>query len=99
MNMVREATSIFSFGVTTIFGNPRSIEPPFFRDFPEDLAYVPVLMYPLGLVYAITIGPQSTPRTVLVGALLIVIGGAWMAWSVLRKPSRRIRAEAQPKVQ
>ena len=38
--MVREATSIFSFGVTTIFGNPGSIEPPFFRDVPEEFAYV-----------------------------------------------------------
>jgi hypothetical protein len=34
-----------------------------------------VFMYPLGLVYAATIGPASTPPTVLVGALLIVIGG------------------------
>src|SRR5919107_362359 len=30
-----------------------------------------VLMYPLGLVYAATIGPQSTPPTVIVGALLL----------------------------
>ena len=99
MNMVREATSIFSFGVTTIFGNPGSIEPPFFRDFPEDFAYVPVLMYPLGLVYAMTIGPQSTPPTVLVGALLLVIGGGWMAWSVMREPSRQLGADVQPRVQ
>jgi hypothetical protein len=34
-----------------------------------------VFMYPLGLVYAATIGPASTPPTVMVGALLIVIGG------------------------
>jgi hypothetical protein len=47
-------------------------------------AAAPVFMYPLGLVYAATIGPASTPPTVLVGALLIVIGGTWMAWSVLR---------------
>ena len=46
-----------------------------------------VFMYPLGLVYAATIGPASTPPTVLVGALLIVIGGAWMALSVLRRSS------------
>jgi hypothetical protein len=36
-------------------------------------------MYPLGIVYAATIGSQSTPPTVLVGALLLVICGAWMA--------------------
>src|SRR5919199_5215607 len=34
-----------------------------------------VFMYPLGLVYAATIGPQSTPPTVLVGAALLVIAG------------------------
>jgi hypothetical protein len=48
-----------------------------------------VLMYPLGIVYAATIGPASTPPTVLVGSLLIVISGAWMAWSVLRRPLGR----------
>ena len=58
-----------------------------------------VLMYPLGIVYAATIGPQSTPPTVLVGALLIVIGGAWMALSVLRQPSAGARGvAAQPRV-
>jgi hypothetical protein len=46
-----------------------------------------VLMYPLGIVYAATIGVQSTPRTVLVGALLIVVGGGWMALRALRRPS------------
>jgi hypothetical protein len=45
-----------------------------------------VLMY-LSLVYASTIGPASTPPTVLVGAVVIVISGAWMAWSVLSRPS------------
>jgi hypothetical protein len=40
------------------------------------------LMY-LSLVYASTIGPASTPPTVLVGTALVVISGAWMAWSVL----------------
>ena len=45
-----------------------------------------VLMY-LSLVYASKIGPASTPPTVLVGAALVVISGAWMAWSVLRRPS------------
>ncbi|MBA2783181.1 MAG: hypothetical protein M3Q62_10080 [Actinomycetota bacterium] len=45
-----------------------------------------VLMY-LSLVYAQTIGPASTPPTVPVGAVLVVISGGWMAWSVLRQPS------------
>jgi hypothetical protein len=59
-----------------------------------------VFMYPLGLVYAATIGPQSTPPTVLVGAMLIVIGGAWMAWSVLRRPfAEKVGVAAQPRVQ
>ena len=50
-----------------------------------------VVMYPLGLVYAMTTGARSTPPTVLlVGALLLVIGGGWMAWSVMRKPSRQL---------
>jgi hypothetical protein len=59
-----------------------------------------VLMYPLGIVYAVAIlGVQSTPKTVLVGALLIVIGGAWMALSVLRQPSAEARGvAAQPRV-
>ena len=57
-------------------------------------------MYPLGLVYAMTIGARSTPPTVLVGALLLVIGGGWMAWSVMRKPSRQlVGADVQPRVQ
>ncbi|HVF01032.1 MAG TPA: hypothetical protein VNA27_06795 [Rubrobacteraceae bacterium] len=38
-------------------------------------AAAPVFIYPLGLVYAATIGPASTPPTVRVGALLVVIGG------------------------
>ena len=59
-----------------------------------------VFMYPLGMVYMMTIGPASTPPTVLVGALLLVMGGAWMAWSVLRRPSAgRVGAQAQPRVQ
>jgi hypothetical protein len=58
-----------------------------------------VLMY-LSLVYASTIGPASTPPTVLVGAALVVISGAWMAWSVLRLPSsaRAVGAAAQSRV-
>ena len=56
-----------------------------------------VFMYPLGIVYAVVIlGVQSTPPTVLVGALLLVLSGAWMAWSVLRQPSSQ--PTAQPRV-
>jgi len=52
----------------------------------------------LGQVIAIAI-TGSTPPTVLVGALLIVISGGWMAWSVLRKPSARaVGGQAQPRV-
>jgi hypothetical protein len=60
-----------------------------------------VFMYPLGLVYAATIGPQSTPPTVLVGAALLVIGGGWMALSALRRPSAQtaVGVAAQPRVQ
>jgi hypothetical protein len=59
-----------------------------------------VLMYPLGIVYAATIGVQSTPRTVLVGALLMVIGGGWMALRALRRPaSETVAVTAQPRVQ
>jgi hypothetical protein len=58
-----------------------------------------VLMYPLGIVYAATIGPASTPPTVLVGSLLIVISGAWMAFSVLSQPSvEAVGAVAQARV-
>lgn len=58
-----------------------------------------VFMYPLGLVYAMTIGAASTPPTVLVGALLIMIGGGWMAFSVLRRPSgAAVGVQAQPRV-
>ena len=58
-----------------------------------------VLMY-LSLVYASTIGPASTPPTVLVGAALVVISGAWMALCVLRRPSsaRVVGAADQPRV-
>ncbi len=60
-----------------------------------------VFMYPLGIVYAVAIlGVQSTPRTVLVGALLLVASGAWMALSVLRSPSPgKVGAHARPRVQ
>jgi len=62
-------------------------------------AAAPVFMYPLGLVYAVFVS-GSTPPTVLVGALLIVISGAWIAWSVLRRPSvKTVGVAAQPSVQ
>jgi hypothetical protein len=60
-----------------------------------------VFMYPLGIVYAaVILGVQSTPRTVLLGALLLVVSGAWMAFSVLRRPSTRtaVGVAAQPRV-
>src|SRR3712207_6392718 len=43
-----------------------------------------VLMY-LSLVYGQTIGPASTPFTVPLGAVVLVISGAWMAFSVLSR--------------
>ena len=63
-------------------------------------AAAPVFMYPLGLVYEMTIGPASTPPTVPAGAVLLVIGGAWMAYGVLRGPSAEtVGVGAQPRVQ
>jgi hypothetical protein len=60
----------------------------------------PVLMYIFGLVYAMTIGAQATPPTVPAGAVLLVIGGAWMASSVLHRASAEtIGVGAQPRVQ
>jgi hypothetical protein len=57
-----------------------------------------VLMLLLGQVVAIFI-TGSTPVTVLVGALLIVISGGWMSWSVLREPSAGAAGvQAQPRV-
>src|ERR687898_605518 len=47
-------------------------------------AAAPVLMYVFGMVYAMTIGAASTPPTVPAGAVLIVISGGWIAWSVMR---------------
>ena len=63
-------------------------------------AFAPVLMYVFGLAYAMTIGAQATPPTVPAGAVLLVIGGAWMASSVLRRPSAEtIGVRARPRVQ
>ncbi len=59
-----------------------------------------VLMYPMGLVYEVTIGPQSTPPTVLVGAALMVAGGGWIALRAMRRPPvLAARTQAQPSVQ
>jgi len=62
-------------------------------------AFAPVLMYIFGIVYALTIGANATPPTVPAGAVLLVISGAWIAWSVLSRPSARaVGAAAQPRV-
>ncbi len=55
----------------------------------------------LGQLYImLPIGADSTPPTVPVGAVLLVIGGARMAWSVLRGVSAAaVGAGAQPRVQ
>jgi hypothetical protein len=55
----------------------------------------------LGMVYAmLPIGADSTPPTVPVGMVLLVIAGAWMAFSVLRGPStERVSVRAQPGMQ
>ena len=59
-------------------------------------ASAPVFMYPLGLVYEATIGPASTPPTVLVGALLVVVGGGWIAWGAMHQPSTYTRGRRDP---
>lgn len=64
-------------------------------------AFAPVLMYIFGLVYAMTIGAQATPPTVPAGAVVLVISGAWIAWSALSRPSSAEAvgaAAAQPRV-
>ena len=55
----------------------------------------------LGMFYALLpIGANSTPPTVPAGAVLLVIGGAWMAYSVLREPSTAaVGVGAQPRIQ
>ena len=55
----------------------------------------------LGQIYIILpIGADSTPPTVPTGAVLLLVGGAWMAWSALRRPSTRtVGVHAQPRVQ
>jgi len=63
-------------------------------------AFAPVLMYIFGIAYALTIGANATPPTVPAGAVLLAISGAWMAWSVLSRPSAGTAgvAAAQPRV-
>ena len=59
-----------------------------------------VLLY-VSQGYAATIGPPSTPPTVLVGAALVAISGAWMAFSVLSRATAAQpvgAAAAQPRV-
>jgi hypothetical protein len=59
-----------------------------------------VLMY-FSLAYASAIGPASTPPTVPLGAVLVVISGAWIALAVLSRPSAAEAvgaAAAQPRV-
>jgi uncharacterized membrane protein YgdD (TMEM256/DUF423 family) len=55
----------------------------------------------LGQIYIILpIGADSTPPTVPTGAVLLVMGGAWMAYSVLRRPSTEaVGIQAQPRMQ
>jgi uncharacterized membrane protein YgdD (TMEM256/DUF423 family) len=55
----------------------------------------------LGQIYImLPIGADSTPPTVPTGAVLLVVGGAWMAYSVLRRPSSAaVGVGAQPRVQ
>lgn len=55
----------------------------------------------LGMLYALLpIGADATPATVPVGMVLLVISGAWMAYSVLRGPSAEtVSVQAQPRVQ
>ena len=65
-------------------------------------AFAPVLMYIFGLLYALTLGAQATPPTVPAGAVVLAISGAWIAWSVLSRPSGAQEAVgaavAQPRV-
>ena len=55
----------------------------------------------LGQIYIMTpVGADSTLPTVPAGAVLLVVGGAWMAFSVLRRPSAAaVGVGAQPSVQ
>ena len=63
------------------------------------LAAAAVFMYPLGLLITALVTSSTTP-TVLVGAVLIVISGGWIAWSVMRRSTTgTVAIKAQPRVQ
>ena len=63
------------------------------------LAAAAVFMYPLGLLITALVTSSTTP-TVLVGAVLIVISGGWIAWSVMRRSTTgTVGIKAQPRVQ
>ena len=55
----------------------------------------------LGMLYALLpIGADATPASVPAGMVLLAIGGAWMALSVLRGPSAAtVGVQAQPRGQ
>jgi hypothetical protein len=56
-------------------------------------------VYLLSAVWFLIAGAQVTPPTVLVGMVLLVISGAWIAWSALSRPSAETGgAAAQPRV-
>jgi hypothetical protein len=57
-----------------------------------------VMFYVLGAVAGILTTGANLP-TQPVGGLLIAISGAWIAWSVLHKPSGELGADVQPRVQ
>jgi hypothetical protein len=57
-----------------------------------------MMFYVLGAVAGLLTTGASLP-TQPVGGLLIVISGAWIAWSVLHKPSRELGADVQTRVQ
>ena len=59
-----------------------------------------VFVYLLSAVWFLISGAQSTPPTVLLGMVLLVISGAWIAWSVLSRPSAEAAgvAATQPRV-
>lgn len=48
-------------------------------------ALAPILMYPMGIAYALLINVHSTPPTVPVGAVVILVAGSWMALSAVQK--------------
>jgi hypothetical protein len=65
------------------------------------LVFANVLMYIFGIAYALTIGANATPPTVPAGAVVVAISGAWMALSVMSRPTtaaQAMGAAAQPRV-